>query len=317
MTKPFLLLNTIFLLLDTTEDTTLLHEKGHKNATVYSNYQLYFYQTVSIPCTYINKKKKSSIDWIRDDNSMLSDRINVNHTDNGTEIVFDYIHDKSELGLYKCIQRDAPNKIYQLAEIHVVGIGLIEINSNILIERNVTVRLGDELILNCSVTGFPVLNVEWSTSPGQKNAYLLSHTKTDLHLTSMAVFNISSIQKTDIGLYKCVANNSYFQKEGWIKVILNTRKLYLFIDLFFYLFIYYLIKLIYLTLRLELLAFSSIARTNISQSKSVLKYTFKSIVIYFTFTLSQSQAEQFTLIGSSTLLSNLYLMWCQFSQHNG
>ncbi|KAG1655752.1 Down syndrome cell adhesion molecule [Nymphon striatum] len=85
-----------------------------------------------------------------------------------------------------------------------------------IIPKQQVVDIGQSATLNCSVTGFPVENVEW-----RKNGYPLERNG----MTSAHLLNINSMSRNDGGMYQCFVANDVNSVQATSQVLLGANNI--------------------------------------------------------------------------------------------
>ncbi|KAG1652277.1 Down syndrome cell adhesion molecule-like protein Dscam2 [Nymphon striatum] len=86
-----------------------------------------------------------------------------------------------------------------------------------IIPKQQVVDIGQSATLNCSVTGFPVENVEW-----RKNGYPLERNG----MTSAHLLNINSMSRNDGGMYQCFVANDVNSVQATSQVLLGGKLIF-------------------------------------------------------------------------------------------
>lgn len=84
--------------------------------------------------------------------------------------------------------------------------------------KNVTIRRGESVVLDCTVVGDNPINVQWTHNNNRLDTNVhrltMSQVKTDSGLKSQLSIGLSDRQ--DSGVYRCTADNDYGRSEHFI-----------------------------------------------------------------------------------------------------
>ena len=86
---------------------------------------------------------------------------------------------------------------------------------------------GSTAIFNCTVNGFPVLNVYWL----KNGVTIIPNSKINPGTTSLI---IRSVGQEDCGMYQCVAGNEAEESQAPARLILGGISLFFFINIFYH-----------------------------------------------------------------------------------
>ncbi|KAL1455510.1 hypothetical protein WDU94_009600 [Cyamophila willieti] len=119
----------------------------------------------------------------------------------------------SDEGKYTCVAENSAGTEYVNAQIFVHSFPIVTTTPS----EHITVRPGDSLTLQCSASAKPTPTVSWTKyiPPYDRN---LHHQE----LSATAIYEISSVQESDAGVYACIAKNVAGQEEKRVTVSVES-----------------------------------------------------------------------------------------------
>uniref|UniRef100_A0A8D9EVV2 Basement membrane-specific heparan sulfate proteoglycan core protein n=1 Tax=Cacopsylla melanoneura TaxID=428564 RepID=A0A8D9EVV2_9HEMI len=116
-------------------------------------------------------------------------------------------------GKYTCVAENSAGREYVNAQIFVHSLPIVTTSPS----EHITVRPGDSLTLKCSANARPTPTVSWTKyiQPYDRN---LPHQE----LSATAIYEITSVQESDAGVYACIAKNAAGQEEKRVTVSVES-----------------------------------------------------------------------------------------------
>ena len=107
----------------------------------------------------------------------------------------------SEHGLYTQCMTPSPEYIVYMSD----SVLACTVPRIAYVTSNVTVNEGDDVLLTCSAVADPAPEVEWTAPSGEAISIMPSQDRS--RNKTMTVWRVSSISRSQAGLYKCIATN--------------------------------------------------------------------------------------------------------------